>query len=85
MIFFVDAMLGNIARKLRLLGFDSEYFSDISDSELIEKAQTECRTIISRDYSLTQRAKKKGIPTVCVSKAGLDLGNFKFNYKQPSL
>ncbi|WP_420545152.1 Mut7-C RNAse domain-containing protein [Nitrosopumilus sp.] len=68
MIFFVDAMLGNIARKLRLLGFDSEYFPDIEDSKLIEKAQTECRTIISRDYSLIQRAKKKGIPTIYVSK-----------------
>ena len=68
MIFFVDAMLGHIAKKLRLLGFDSEYFSDIDDSKLIEKAQTECRTIISRDYSLIQRAKKKGIPTVYVSK-----------------
>ena len=68
MIFFVDAMLGHIARKLRLLGFDSEYFADIEDSKLIEKAQTECRTIISRDHALIQRAKKKGIPTVYVSK-----------------
>ena len=68
MIFFVDAMLGHIARKLRLLGFDSEYFSDIDDSKLIEKAQTECRTIISRDYTLIQRAKKKGISTIYVSK-----------------
>ena len=68
MIFFVDAMLGHIARKLRLLGFDSEYFADIDDSKLIEKAQTECRTIISRDHDLVQRAKKKGIPTIYVSK-----------------
>ena len=68
MIFFVDAMLGHIAKKLRLLGFDSEYFSDIDDSKLIEKAHTECRTIISRDYSLIQRAKKKGISIVYVSK-----------------
>lgn len=37
MIFFVDAMLGHVARKLRLFGFDSEYFSDIADSKLIEK------------------------------------------------
>ena len=68
MIFFVDAMLGDIARKLRLLGFDSEYVPDIDDSKLIEKAHTDGRTIISRDYSLIQRAKKKGIPTIYVSK-----------------
>ena len=33
--FFVDAMLGNIAKKLRLLGYDSKYFSDIDDGQLI--------------------------------------------------
>ena len=68
MIFLVDAMLGHIARRLRLLGFDSEYFSDISDSELIKKAQTRCGIIMSRDYSLIQRAKKKGVSTIYVSK-----------------
>ena len=68
MIFFVDAMLGDIARKLRLLGFDSEYVPDIDDSKLIKKAQAECRAIISRDCSLIQRAKKKGIPAIYVSK-----------------
>ena len=68
MIFFVDAMLGHVARRLRLLGFDSEYFPDIDDSELIKKAQTRCGIIISRDYSLIQRAKKKGISTIYVSK-----------------
>jgi len=35
MLFLVDAMLGNIAKKLRLLGFDSEYVSDIDDFKLI--------------------------------------------------
>ena len=29
--FFVDAMLGNIAKKLRLMGYDSSYFADIED------------------------------------------------------
>lgn len=37
-MFFVDAMLGNIARKLRLLGYDSKYFSDINDTKLIDIA-----------------------------------------------
>ncbi len=68
MLFLVDAMLGNIAKKLRLLGFDSEYFSDIDDSKLIEKAKNENRTIISRDRHLIDRAKKKGILSIYVRK-----------------
>ena len=38
-IFFVDAMLGNIATKLRLLGYDSKYYSDIDDEKLIDSAK----------------------------------------------
>lgn len=68
MLFLVDAMLGNIAKKLRLLGFDSEYFSDIDDSKLIEKANNENRTVISRDRHLINRAKKKGILSIYIRK-----------------
>lgn len=68
MLFFVDAMLGNIAKKLRLLGFDSEYFSDIEDLELLEKSKNENRTIISKDQKLIKRAEKIGIPSIYISK-----------------
>ena len=68
MLFLVDAMLGNIAKKLRLLGFDSEYVSDIDDSKLIEKAKNENRTIISRDRSLIDRANKNEISSVYITK-----------------
>jgi len=68
MLFLVDAMLGNIAKKLRLFGFDSEYFSDIDDSKLIEKAKNENRTIISRDRLLIDRAKKNEISSIYISK-----------------
>ncbi len=68
MLFLVDAMLGNIAKKLRLLGFDSEYVSDIDDSKLIEKAKNENRTIISRDRNLIDRAKKNEISSVYITK-----------------
>ena len=67
MLFLVDAMLGNIAKKLRILGFDSEYVSDINDSKLIEKAQNENRTIISRDRNLIDRAKKNEISSVYIT------------------
>jgi len=68
MLFLVDAMLGNIAKKLRLLGFDSKYVSDIDDSKLIEKAKNENRTIISRDRDLINRAKKNKILSVYITK-----------------
>ncbi len=45
--FFVDAMLGNIAKKLRLMGFDSRYKPDIDDDDLINAAQKDQRIIIS--------------------------------------
>jgi len=67
MLFFVDAMLGNIAKKLRLLGFDSEYVSDIDDYKLIEKAKNENRTIISRDRNLIDRAKKNEISSIYIT------------------
>ncbi len=68
MLFLVDSMLGNIAKKLRLFGFNSEYISDIDDSKLIEKAKNENRTIISRDRSLIDRANKNEISSVYITK-----------------
>ena len=68
MLFLVDAMLGNLAKKLRLFGFDTEYLSDIEDSDLIEKAKKENRIIISKDRNLVNRAKKNGISSVYIAK-----------------
>ena len=68
MLFIVDAMLGNIAKKLRLLGFDSQYFPDIGDSQLIEKAKNENRILISRDKDLVARSTKNGVSSIYISK-----------------
>lgn len=67
-IFFVDAMLGNIARKLRLLGYDSQYFSDIYDEKLIDSAKKEKRIIISKDEELIKRAQKHDIRSIYITK-----------------
>jgi len=67
-IFFVDAMLGNIARKLRLLGYDSQYFSDIDDEKLIDSARKEKRIIISKDEELIKKAQKLGMRTIHITK-----------------
>jgi len=66
--FFVDAMLGNIARKLRLLGYDSQYFSDIDDEKLIDSARKEKRIIILKDEELIKRTQKLGIRSIHITK-----------------
>ena len=60
-VFLVDAMLGNIAKKLRLLGFDSEYSSDIKDEEIVLRAKKENRILLTKDLPLLKNAKKQSI------------------------
>jgi len=64
--FFVDAMLGNIAKKLRLMGYDSKYLADIEDGELINQAKKDHRIIISRDEDLIRKSLKLGIEAIFV-------------------
>jgi len=68
MLFLVDGMLGNVAKKLLLLGYDTDYFSDMNDSELIKKAKHENRVIISKDRQLISNAKKSSITTIQITK-----------------
>ncbi|MDE1763948.1 MAG: Mut7-C RNAse domain-containing protein [Thaumarchaeota archaeon] len=64
--FFVDAMLGNLARRLRVLGYDSKYESSIEDSDLIKMADKQRRIIITKDENLSKNAEKLGITTVLI-------------------
>jgi len=65
-IFFVDAMLGNIAKKLRLMGYDTKYFSDIEDESLIKIAKKENRIIISRDEVLVRISRKYKVNSIYI-------------------
>jgi hypothetical protein len=56
--FIADAMLGRLARWLRFLGFDTVYFSGISDSQLIRIAREQDRAILTKD---TRMIKIKGL------------------------
>jgi len=47
--FIADAMLGRLARWLRLLGFDTLYYPDIRDGDLLKIALREGRSILTRD------------------------------------
>ena len=79
--FIVDAMLGKLAKKLRLLGFDSLYSSNIEDDELLRVAKTENRIIITKDVQLAEKAKKHEIMTISITKSNEIDQFFQINEK----
>jgi len=52
----VDAMLGNVCRDLRLLGFDAAFAGRASDAEVLRWCQREGRLLVTRDRELARRA-----------------------------
>lgn len=52
--FLADAMLGRLARWLRILGYDAEYFPG-EDDNLLRQARREGRILLTRDTRLLQR------------------------------
>ena len=52
--FLADAMLGRLARWLRILGYDAEYFPG-EDDDLLRQARREGRVLLTRDTRLLQR------------------------------
>ena len=48
----VDAMLGRMARWLRIIGYDASYDAQISDAELARRAFEEDRIVLTRDRAL---------------------------------
>ncbi|MGI0011366.1 MAG: Mut7-C RNAse domain-containing protein [Nitrosopumilaceae archaeon] len=65
-IFIVDAMLGNLAKKLRVLGYDSAYFSSIEDEKLVTIAKNEKRIILTKDEHLFKTAQNQDITSVLI-------------------
>jgi uncharacterized protein with PIN domain len=52
--FAADAMLGRLARWLRLLGFDCTHDPEIKDEAIVRLAVSEGRTILTRDRRLPE-------------------------------
>ena len=52
--FVVDAMLGRLARWLRILGFDTWYFREISDQRLLKLHAETGRVLLTRDTRLVR-------------------------------
>lgn len=54
--FLCDAMLGHLARDLRLLGYDVAYDPRVDDDELLEQARRDGRLLLTKDRELARRA-----------------------------
>ncbi len=53
--YIVDSMFGTLARKLRILGFDTYYDSNLEDHDVIRIGIEQDRTIITADKELFSR------------------------------
>ena len=56
--FLADAMLGSVARKLRIFGFDTLYVAHTHDDEILKIGIAENRIILTCDKELFKRALK---------------------------
>lgn len=62
--FLVDAMCGTLATYLRVCGYDAAYALDRgveADDEVLAVAETEGRTLLTRDAALAERAGDRGV------------------------
>jgi uncharacterized protein with PIN domain len=59
--FIADAMLGTLARWLRLLGFDTAWEPDIADAVLVRRSVVEGRIVLTRDRRLPQEWRVRAI------------------------
>jgi uncharacterized protein with PIN domain len=64
--FIADAMLGSVARKLRIFGFDTLYIAHAHDSEILKTAIEQSRIVLTADKELFKRVVKAGIRGVLV-------------------
>ncbi|MCE4613222.1 MAG: Mut7-C RNAse domain-containing protein [Desulfurococcales archaeon] len=64
--FVADTMMGEVARWLRLLGYDVVYSRHFTDDEILRLASSTGRIIITRDKRLHRKAVKMGLRSVYV-------------------
>ncbi len=55
MKFIADVMLGRLAKRMRLLGFDVLYDRSYDDNEVIRRSLDQNRVILTRDIALSKR------------------------------
>lgn len=65
--FFADAMLGKLARWLRILGYDTAYESALPDEAVVDRTLREARWLLTRDGYLVKRKALRGRHTLLTS------------------
>jgi hypothetical protein len=65
--FIADAMLGSLARKLRIFGYDTLYFREGTDAELERVARAEGRVLLTSDAALASHSGRGGLAVLAVS------------------
>ena len=59
-------MLGSLTRWLRILGYDTVYYSDKEDEDLRNEAKATGRILVTRDLELSNKAKKDGVESILI-------------------
>jgi uncharacterized protein with PIN domain len=67
--FVVDAMLGTLAKWLRILGYDTLFDPTLDDHQLVRLARAQNRVLLTRDREL---ARRRGVRTLLVSGEDLE-------------
>lgn len=66
--FMADAMLGKLARKLRMFGFDTMYDPNVDDLDILNSSKYEGRIVLTSDKILFNRCTKREIDTILTYK-----------------
>jgi uncharacterized protein len=59
--FLADAMLGHLARWLRIMGYDTAWEQEAEDGELVRRALEEERTLLTRDRRLPEEWRVRNV------------------------
>ena len=68
-LLLADAMLGRLARWLRLIGYDTVYARGWSDHQVAARARAEARIVLTRDREL---ARRRGIRCLLIESQSLE-------------
>jgi uncharacterized protein with PIN domain len=71
--FFVDRMLGKLAKELRMLGYDTIYYQGENAYPLIKQAREESRVILTRNTKLVPKRPEDTIIRVMEDKPPFQL------------
>src|SRR5579884_4548128 len=65
--FLVDGMLGSLARKLRIYGYDTLYLKSEDDQKLLEECTKQSRILLTSDKRLAEQSRKSSVSCIFVT------------------